>query len=235
VFVFFWRKNRIVLAAVVFLLLAACLYTAAFTSEQVFKGSGKPIYQGDSSKKQVSITVNVDWGEEHLPLMLDILQENRAKATFFVSGRWAEEHPKMVLKIAGLGHEIGNHGFSHPHVNDLDLDNNIKEIEQTRQAINKAARKKTRYFAPPYGEFNDTVLQAASKTKHQVILWTVDTVDWQKPSPAEIVSRVTENAQNGAIILMHPTEQTNNALPEMIKKLRGKGYQIVPLEKLIAG
>ena len=110
----------------------------------------------------------------------------------------------------------------------------MEEIQKTSNAIHRAAQRKTRYFAPPYGEFNDTVLEAASKTGHQVILWTVDTVDWQKPPPSEIVSRVFDGIENGAIILMHPTEQTNEALPKMIKGLREQGYQIVPLEKLIA-
>lgn len=231
-FVFFWRKKRLFLAAVMLLLLPF-LYTAAFASEQVFQRR-KPIYQGNPAKKQVSITVNVDWGEEHLPAMLDILQENRVKATFFISGRWADEHSELVRKISRLGHEIGNHGFSHPHVNDLDLDKNMEEIQKTSKVIDQLTQRKTRYFAPPYGEFNDTVLEAVSKTEHQVILWTVDTVDWQKPPPSEIISRVLNGVQNGAIILMHPTEQTNQALPGIIKGLREQGYQIVPLEKLIA-
>ncbi|MDD4260843.1 MAG: polysaccharide deacetylase family protein [Syntrophaceticus schinkii] len=232
-FVFFWRKKRLFLIAAL-ILLVICIYTAAFASEQVVQRK-KPIYQGVPAKKQVSITVNVDWGEEHLSAMLEVLQKSRVKATFFMTGRWAGEHPELVNKIARLGHEIGNHGYSHPHVNDLPLEQNIEEIKKTSDVIYRAAQQKTRYFAPPYGEFNDTVIEAASQTGHRIILWTVDTVDWQKPPPAEITSRVLDGIQNGGIILMHPTEQTTQALPEMIKRLREKGYQIVPLEKLIAG
>lgn len=232
-FVFFWRKRVIFLAVGAFVLLT-CIYTAAYASEQVFQKL-KPIYQGDSALEQMAITVNVDWGEEHLPNMLEILQKNHVKATFFISGRWAEEHPKFVRQISGLGHEIGNHGFSHPHVNDLDLEQNKEEIQKTSKVIKQITKSTTRYFAPPYGEYNDTVLQAAAETGHQVILWTVDTVDWQKPSASQITSRVLDGAQNGAIILMHPTEQTNQSLSAMIEGLREKGYKIVPLEKLIAG
>lgn len=210
-FVFFWRKRVIFFAVGAFVLLA-CLYTAAYASEQVFQKL-KPIYQGNSASEQVAITVNVDWGEEHLPNMLEILQKNHVKATFFISGRWAEEHPKFVRQISDLGHEIGNHGYSHPHVNDLDLEQNKLEIEKTSKVIKQITKSKTSYFAPPYGEYNDTVLQAAAETGHQVILWTVDTVDWQKPSASQITSRVLDGAQNGAIILMHPTEQTNQSLP----------------------
>ncbi|MEG3068406.1 MAG: polysaccharide deacetylase family protein [Syntrophaceticus schinkii] len=77
------------------ILLVICIYTAAFASEQVVQRK-KPIYQGVPAKKQVSITVNVDWGEEHLPAMLEVLQKSRVKATFFMTGRWAGEHPELV-------------------------------------------------------------------------------------------------------------------------------------------
>lgn len=232
-FVFFWRKKKVLIFLAGAIFTAICICMSAFYSEQVFQQK-KPVYQGDPAKKQVAITVNVDWGGECLPGMLDIYRENKVKATFFISGRWAEEHPQLVQKIARSGHEIGNHGYSHPHVNDLSREENLEEIEKTARIIRKITEQKTRYFAPPYGEFNDTVLDAVSRTKHQVILWTVDTVDWQKPPPATIVSRVLTGVHNGSIILMHPTEQTIQALPEMINGLRKQGYQIVTLEKLIS-
>ncbi len=230
-FVFFWRKKWLILCGAAVLLV--CIYAAAFSAEQVFN-QRKPIYQGNPDKKQVAITVNVDWGEEYIPGMLNIFQQNGVKATFFISGRWAGEHQQLVKKIADSGHEIGNHGFSHPHVNELSVEENIEEIKETSKVIEQAAQKRTRYFAPPYGEFNDTVLEAAAKMKHKIILWTVDTVDWQKPPPDEINARVLSRVHNGAIILMHPTEPTIKALPEMIKGLKEQGYQIVSLEKLIA-
>jgi len=231
VFVFFWRKKWFILCMAAVLI--ACVYAVAFSAEQVFNRR-KPIYSGDPAKKQVAITVNVDWGEEYISRMLELFKKNRVRATFFISGRWAGEHQQLVRKIAEAGHEIGNHGFSHPHVNELSVEENIKEIQETSKAIERAAKRKTRYFAPPYGEYNDIVLEAAARTGHQVILWTVDTVDWQNPPADEITSRVLSRVHNGAIILMHPTEPTIKALPEMFAGLRQQGYQIVPLEKLIA-
>ncbi|HBG22300.1 MAG TPA: polysaccharide deacetylase, partial [Peptococcaceae bacterium] len=91
------------------LVLLTCIYTGAYASEQVFQKKLKPIYQGDSAFKQVAITVNVDWGEEYLPDMLDTLEKSHVEATFFISGRWAEEHPKLVRQVSSVGHEIGNH------------------------------------------------------------------------------------------------------------------------------
>lgn len=232
-FVFFWGKKKAAFLIGSIFLLITIVCTASYSSEMVFK-QRKPIYQGNPGKKNVAVTVNVDWGEEHLPGMLDLFKKNGVKATFFVSGRWAGEHPQLVQEIARCGHEIGNHGFSHPHVNDLSLPENIEEIRKTQDVIAGLTQKRTRYFAPPYGEFNEVVLDAAAKTEHKVILWTVDTIDWRKPPPETIVSRVLSNVHNGAIILMHPTDPTLKALPEICKGLDQQGYQITPLEKLIS-
>lgn len=226
------KKEAAFLAGAVFLLILI-LSTASYSAEMVFRNQ-IPVYQGDPGKKRVAFTVNVDWGEEYIPKMLDLFEDNGIKATFFLSGRWAEEHPQLVRAIAQGGHEIGNHGFSHFHVNELSLSENIEEIRKTQGVISRLAQKKTRYYAPPYGEFNEVVLEAAAKTRHKVILWTIDTIDWEKPPPETIVSRVLSNVHNGAIILMHPTAPTLQALSEICKGLEEQGYQIAPLEKLIS-
>jgi len=114
------------------------------------------------------------------------------------------------------------------------LSENIEEINKTSNIILKITKKHTRFYAPPYGEFNDTVLKAAHQTNHKTVLWTIDTVDWQKPEPDVITSRLLDNVHNGAIILMHPTSQINQALPEIFRGLSEQGYQVVSLEKLIA-
>lgn len=165
--------------------------------------------------------------------MLSIFEKSNIKATFFLTGRWAQEHPQLVKKIALAGHEIGNHGFSHPHVNDLTVEDNVKEISLTSDVIYRISKQRTKFFAPPYGEFNENVLKAAQKTNHLTILWTVDTVDWKNPPNEWVVSHVLNNVKNGAIILMHPTAVTVNILPEIIKGIIDQGYSIVPLEKLI--
>lgn len=227
----FYRKKQLLLFFIVVIGLFAsiCSIGRYVAYQQVFK----PIYQGNNAKKWVAFAVNVDWGEEYLDEMLKFFAKNRIKATFFITGRWAEANPDHVRKIANGGHEIGNHGYSHPHVNNLTLSENIEEINKTSDIILKIIKRRTKLYAPPFGEFNDTVLKAAHQTNHKTVLWTVDTIDWQKPDPAVITSRVLENVHNGAIILMHPTSQVNQALPDIFRGLSGQGYQVVPLENLI--
>lgn len=230
-FIFFRKIQLLYLLVFIGLLSIFCVINSCFFCSHVFQ----PIYQGNTARKWVAFTVNVDWGEEYLDELLRLFDKNRIPATFFVTGRWASKNPAYLKKIAEQGHEIGNHGYSHPHVNNLTLVENIEEINKTSDVILKITGKRSRFFAPPYGEFNETVLKAAQQTNHKTILWTIDTIDWQKPEPSWIVSRVLANIHNGAIILMHPTLQTIQALPAIIRGLSEQGYQVVPLEKLIQG
>ncbi len=232
-FIFYRVNRKIPLFFMALIIIASGFYRlSSYSAKQAFLKQ-KPIYQGSDARKYVSFAVNVDWGEEYLPQMLTLFDKYKIKGTFFLTGRWAQNNPKLVVKISKAGHEIGNHGFSHPHVNNLKLDDNIKEIKQTSEIIYNLTKKQTRYFAPPYGEYNEVVLEAAQRLKHRTILWTVDTLDWQNPPPEWITSRVVTRVHNGAIILMHPTNTIVKALPEIIQGLTDQGYQVVPLEKLI--
>lgn len=190
-----------------------------------------PIYQGSSEKKQVSLAINIDWGEEYLPDMLNILESNQVKATFFITGRWAQKFPEITRSIAQKGHEIGNHGFSHASPNKMSLEQNKSEITRTMSVIEKATGKRTRLFAPPSGERADHVLQAAAELGHSTILWSVDTIDWERPSPDVIINRVFKKVHNGAIILMHPTNSTLEALPEIIRELKNREYILVTVSE----
>ncbi|MGD0152223.1 MAG: polysaccharide deacetylase family protein [Thermacetogeniaceae bacterium] len=236
-FVFYARKRSMaaLLTAVMTLIaiIAISISFSAHQSQQVFQPE-TPIMRGNTANKCVSITVNIDWGEEYLPEMLAILQEHHVAATFFITGRWAKNNGPLVQKIAQQGNEIGNHGFSHPHVNNLSLDENMAEIQETENILYQLTGRHTKFFAPPYGEYNDTVLDAANKSSLQTVLWSIDTVDWQNPTPGWIISRLSNMTHSGAIILMHPTPVTVKVLPDMIKTLSGQGYEIVSLEKLLS-
>ncbi|MDD2497075.1 MAG: polysaccharide deacetylase family protein [Desulfitobacteriaceae bacterium] len=215
-----------------------CLLTAVYlagnwwqqtTTVSVVKNS--PIYQGCSEKKQVSLAINVDWGEEYLPDMLNILESNHVNATFFITGRWAQKFPEITQSINQKGHEIGNHGFSHASPNKMSLEQNKSEIARTMTVIEQATGKKTRLFAPPSGERADHVLQAAAELGYSTILWSVDTIDWERPSPDVIINRVMKKVHNGAIILMHPTKSTLEALPKIIQELKNREYILVTVSE----
>ncbi|MDR3563567.1 MAG: polysaccharide deacetylase family protein [Negativicutes bacterium] len=192
-----------------------------------------PIYHGNKSDPKVAIGCNVFWGEEYLPEMLDILDQNKIKITFFVGGSWAKRHPEMVKLIAQRGHEIGNHSYSHPHPNTLSKEQNKDQILRAEELIRDYTGVRTSLYAPPYGEFNVTVLQAASELNYTTILWSIDTIDWKRPSKDIIVSRVEKKLHNGAIILIHPTKPTTDALPELIALIQSRGLSVNPVSALL--
>lgn len=193
----------------------------------------KPLYNGNLAKPQVALACNVFWGEEYLPSMLDSLDRAGVKVTFFIGGSWAARHPDLVKQLAARGHELGNHTWSHPHPNTLGKAQNQEQITRTEKLVADLTGVRTRLYAPPYGEFNDVVLAAAADLGYTTILWSIDTVDWKRPPAETILSRVLGKLHKGAIILMHPTEPTAQALPELIFRIRGRGYEIKPVSEIL--
>ncbi len=193
----------------------------------------QPIYQGSSREKEIALTINVFWGEEYLPQMLEIFAREKVPATFFIGGRWAEQFPVLTRKIHQQGHEIGSHGYTHPHPDQLSVSGNLKDIRRAEEVLVKITGDRPKLFAPPYGEHGPTVLQAAREAGYRTILWSVDTVDWQRPEPQMISNRVLEKAHNGAIVLMHPTAPTVEALPVIIQELKSRGYRLVTVSQLL--
>lgn len=190
-----------------------------------------PYYHGNLSQPRMSITVNVDWGEEYIPLMLEIFKQKNVKVTFFVTGKWTAKFPDLVKRISDDGHEIGNHGYSHVHPNELSRQGLVQHIEKAEQTIYDTIGVRTNLYAPPYGEYNKQVVETADQIGYKLIMWTADTIDWQRPSPEVILNRVIKKASKGGIVLMHPIQQTVQALPTMIERLKEKGYQLVPISE----
>ncbi len=196
-------------------------------------GKVNPIFHGNLAEPKVALACNVFWGEEFLPEMLTTLANNNIKITFFIGGSWAKRYPDLVAAIAKQGHELGNHTYSHPHPNILSKDKNQEEIVRTEDLIKQISGVKTTLYAPPYGEYNDVVLNAADELGYQTIMWSIDTIDWKRP-PAEIIkNRVLKKLHNGAIILIHPTESTMQALPDLITQIQTSGYKISTITDIL--
>ena len=192
------------------------------------------IYQLPEAGGKAALSINVDWGEEYIPAMLAILKKNKARATFFVTGTWAEKNPELLREIAKSGQEIGNHGMSHVHPAQLDEAGLRKLIGDCEQVIGRiSGGKPVKLYAPAYGEVNQRIIAAAAGLGYRTIMWSADTIDWQKPAPATMVQRVRKKIDKGGIVLMHPTENTVAALPDIIKVLAEKQLKAVNVGELI--
>lgn len=228
-------KNKVKIT-LFFLALVFALFSYFF---KVWNGSvnftAAPVYQGNAAEKKIALTFNVVWGEEYIRQIIECLQKYDVRATFFIGGQWAENFPELVREIARFGHEIGNHSYSHPHPDQISLSANINEIKRAEDVIIGITGIKPLLFAPPYGERGDVVLKAAENSGYTTILWSVDTIDWQRPDPSIILSRVLKKAHNGAIVLMHPTAPTVHALPQIVAELKKQGFELVKVSTILKG
>ncbi len=192
-----------------------------------------PIYRGNPEKPMVSFLINVAWGNEHLTKMLAILDKHHVSATFFLEGRWVKENPDLAKMIADTDHEVGNHSYSHPKMETLNSASIKKELIKTNEIIESTVGKRVKWFAPPSGSFRDEVVEIASDLHMGTILWSVDTIDWQKPAVSVIIERVAKKVHPGAMILMHPTEPTANALEEIILAIKKKNLRMGTVSQLL--
>lgn len=197
----------------------------------VSESAGSPYRSGSEDISNISLAINVDWGEEYIPDMLAVLEEYDVSATFFLTGRWCANNAELAKQISAAGHELGNHGYSHSSPNASSIDEIVEEITRTEEAIRNATGVTTDLYAPPSGEAEDHVVTAAESAGYDTILWSVDTIDWQKPDAATIIDRVTGKVENGSIILAHPTANTLEALPMLIEQLQAEGYQLVTVSE----
>ncbi len=194
----------------------------------------EPIYQGLDTEKHMALTFNVDWGQEYLPDILATLEKKKVKTTFFLTGRWARKYPEYAKKLVQAGHEIGNHGLKHRSPNGMSLEENRRDIKEAEKYIEEVTGVRTRLFAPASGEREAHVLRAAETLGYKTVLWSIDTVDWRRDkSAAQIVKKVMGKAHNGAIVLMHPTEATAAALPDMIEQLQASGYSLKTVSQIL--
>ncbi|WP_368504092.1 polysaccharide deacetylase family protein [Alkalihalophilus sp. As8PL] len=193
-----------------------------------------PIYKGNEKKPMVSLLVNVAWGNEYIPDMLKVMKEHGVKSTFFLDGSWVKSNPTMATMILEQGHEIGNHAYSHPDMKSLTLERMNEELKKTNDVILATLDVTPKWFAPPSGSYSQTVIDQASVHGMMTILWSVDTVDWKRPQPEEMVNRVLSKVHPGAMVLMHPTEPTAIGLEDMIKGIQAKGLELGTVSELMS-
>ncbi len=193
-----------------------------------------PIYHVQTDKNKVALTMNCAWNADDIDSILQTLEKHKVHITFFMVGDWVDKYPEAVKKIAEKGHEIGNHSNTHPHVNQLSLEKNIKEIEETSKKIKSITGKSTTLYRGPYGEYNDTVIQAAEAQNHYTIQWNIDTLDYSGLTGEEMWGRIENKLEKGSIILMHNgTKHTADSLDSILTKIKQKGLEVVTVSDLI--
>lgn len=227
--------SNVVLSSLIALIFVFCFVVGnkndiTQTANSEYKGT---IYAGDKNSKNISLMINVYWGEEPLKKMLDILDKYDVKTTFFIGGTWARENPDLLKSIYNKGHEIASHGFNHKEHGKLDYTSNLTEIQKCHEIVKDILGIEMELFAPPGGSYNENTIKAASFLNYKTIMWTRDTIDWRDHNSSLIYNRAVTNMQGGDLILMHPTENTAEALTNIVCYAKGHGFELVPVSKTL--
>ena len=210
---------------------------AAVGSVVTFANSDRklPIYCVETDKKQIAISFDAAWGNDDTEQLINILDEYDVPATFFVVGAWVDKYPESVKQLSDAGHQIQNHSNTHPYMTGLSTEQMIDELESCNKKIENITGKCPTLFRPPYGDYDNRVVEAVESIDMFTIQWDCDSLDWKDNATADsICKRVTSKVKNGSIVLFHnDADHTPAALPNILKCLKDEGYEFVFIEDLI--
>jgi len=170
------------------------------------------------------------------PKLLDMAAKRHIKLTFFVLGECVEQNPAVLQREVAEGHEIGNHSWSHPNLAKLSDEAVRSQLRRTDDLIVKTAGVKPKLMRPPYGELTKRQrIWVNHDFNYKVILWDVDPLDWKRPGPSVVASRIIAGARPGSIILSHDIHPpTIEAMPQVFDALLAKGFKFVTISELLA-
>ncbi|MBO5774081.1 MAG: polysaccharide deacetylase family protein [Clostridia bacterium] len=233
------KKNHFIVNVVMNVLLSMVLIVVAFVGlggkSVTASVSNKAVYRGNIEQPNVALMFNVYGGAEYVEGILKTLEDYDAKATFFIGGIWASKNNATLKLIAEKGHEIGSHGYFHKDAEKLTYEQNMEEIKMADKLINELVGVTPTLFAPPSGSIGSSMFKACEELDKVVIMWSRDTIDWRDKDASLVLKRATLDIQNGELVLMHPTEHTLKALPQILGFYKTKNLTPTTVSKCIAG
>lgn len=182
----------------------------------------------DPDKPMMALTFDDGPGERTHEL-LDVLEKYDAHATFFMLGKNVSGYSEEIKRMKEIGCELGNHSYDHPQLT-LEGDHGAGQIGKTNELIRDACGSPATVMRPPYGAIDESVEASVGMP---LILWNVDTLDWQTKDTKKTVDNVLQNADDGDIVLLHDIHSTTiDAAIQLIPKLISDGYQLVTVSEL---
>ena len=150
-------------------------------------------------------------------------------------GAWVDKYPESVKQLSDAGHQIQNHSNTHPHMPQLSRQQMKDEINSCNQKIEAITGVCPTLLRPPYGDYDNSLIETMNEMKMYTIQWDVDSLDWKEnATPDTIYQKVTNKVKNGSIVLFHnDADHTPAALPNILKSLKEQGYEFVFISDLI--
>ncbi len=187
----------------------------------------------DPSKPMIALTFD-DGPSANTGRLLNILERNGARATFFVVGKYIKGNEALLQKMVANGNELASHTWSHANLSTSSDEVIISQLADTRAAIKKATGVDAPLARPPYGAHNENVKNIAASQGISLIMWSLDTRDWESRNATAVYSKTMSNVRNGDIILCHDLHKTTvDAMESVIPSLIQSGYQLVTVSELL--
>ena len=195
---------------------------------------------GDKAEEKiVYLTFDAGYENGNIEKILDILKEENVPGAFFVLGNLVKTNPSLVKRMVGEGHLVCNHTYSHKNTACCSAEEFKAELvkleEMYRQYVGEEMSK---YYRPPEGRFSLKSMEWANSMGYKTIFWSFAYDDWdngRQMSNAAAKKKILSNMHNGAVLLLHPTSDTNAAiLRDVIKELKSQGYSFGTLDQLTA-
>lgn len=182
----------------------------------------------DINKKYVALTFD-DGPSIYTKEIIDTLKKHEVNATFFILGNKVKPYQELLNESLNNGNILGNHSYNHKWLIKLNEDELNNQIIKTNEEIKLYTGFTPTLLRPTYGSVNN-------KVKHlnmDIVLWTVDTMDWKYRNVSTIVSRATKNLKDGDIILMHDIYKTSAlAVDKIITEIKKQGFELVTIPEL---
>ncbi len=182
-----------------------------------------------NNDKKIYLTFDLGYEAGFTNDILDVLKESNAKATFFLTGSYANKNEEIIQRIINEGHTVGNHSFSHPDMTTISDEECKEEIMKVHNIIKDKYNYESYLFRFPAGDFSEHALAIAADCGYQSIFWSFAYNDWdnsKQPDVKSALTKVTDRLHPGAVYLLHPMETNSKILSDFIKTARSKGYEI---------
>ncbi len=228
------KKKTLIICTVV--LLVACIVSVLTLAnvETVFAVREVPIYSVETLESKIALTFDAAWGADKTRSIMDVLERNGYKGTFFLTGFWIDANEDLVKEIHSRGHQIANHSENHKHLKELSEEQLNKEIDLVSEKIERLIGEKATCYRAPFGEYDNRLLNVLKAKGMQCIQWSIDSLDWKGISGAEIAKRVQDKLNNGDIVLFHNnSDHILDALPLIMLALKNKNLTSVRVDELI--
>lgn len=200
---------------------------AALGADRIFRSS-------NVKKKQIALTFDDGPNERWTEKYLDLLADKGIKASFFMLGKNAKNHPELVRKVSAAGHDIGIHSYDHDDLKKQEYAAIQEDLILSQDTIAQITGVVPTLFRPPYGSIDAQVIEVAQEQGLLMVLWNVDPQDWLLDTKEKVAKAVLDHVEPGNIVVMHEGKSvTYGALPMIIDTLKEEGYEFVTIRELV--